>query len=156
MLSVWDLDGTVIDSSHRHVNKPCGNIDLDHWRANSTREKIMRDRLLPLVHKMRDEERAGKLVVICTARVMTRHDREFLRVNKVPWNVIICRDEGESTPDAEMKVSKLSKLAATIGLGDCWTKVCEMWDDNDNVIAAMKAIGVKINDAKTLNYARSH
>ena len=40
MIYIFDLDGTVIDSSHRQLALPNGDIDLTHWRENSTKEKI--------------------------------------------------------------------------------------------------------------------
>ena len=48
MRFIYDLDHTVIDSSHRAATLPNGSIDLDHWREHSTPELIARDRLLPL------------------------------------------------------------------------------------------------------------
>lgn len=37
---MFDLDHTVIDSAHRTRYLANGKIDLAHWRANCTREKI--------------------------------------------------------------------------------------------------------------------
>ena len=45
---IFDLDHTVIDSSHRQITKADGSLDLDNWIANCTREKIMADTFLPL------------------------------------------------------------------------------------------------------------
>ena len=45
---IWDLDGTVIDSSHRYSTLPNGDIDLPRWIADNTKANIERDSLLPL------------------------------------------------------------------------------------------------------------
>ena len=48
MIYIFDLDHTVIDSSHRQLTRADGSLDLDHWIENCTREKIYQDKLLPL------------------------------------------------------------------------------------------------------------
>ena len=53
MRYIFDLDHTVIDSSHRQLTKADGSLDLAHWIANNTREKIMADSLLPLATQWR-------------------------------------------------------------------------------------------------------
>ena len=37
---IWDLDGTVIDSSHRYSTLPNGDIDLPRWIADNTKANI--------------------------------------------------------------------------------------------------------------------
>ncbi|MDG1859332.1 MAG: hypothetical protein P8I94_09525, partial [Emcibacteraceae bacterium] len=48
---IFDLDHTLIDSSHRQLTDANGSLDLTHWIENCTREKIMGDKLLPLEKK---------------------------------------------------------------------------------------------------------
>ncbi len=53
----FDLDGTVIDSSHRAtltVDNGQVVLDLNAWRQDSTYENIMKDSLLPLANYMRE------------------------------------------------------------------------------------------------------
>ena len=45
-LFIFDLDDTVIDSSHRATLKGF-DLDLDAWKRDSTYENIMKDSLLP-------------------------------------------------------------------------------------------------------------
>ena len=33
---IYDLDGTIIDSSHRIRLHENGSLDLEHWKQNST------------------------------------------------------------------------------------------------------------------------
>ena len=68
--TIFDLDGTVIDSSHRKATLPDGSLDLDHWIENCTPEKIAGDSLLPLAGYMRQVYPHHE-VLICTARVMS-------------------------------------------------------------------------------------
>ena len=42
---IYDLDGTIIDSSHRRATKPNGEIDLDKWRETNTKDLIIKDDL---------------------------------------------------------------------------------------------------------------
>ena len=37
-IRIYDLDGTIVDSSHRRAIKPNGEIDLDKWRETNTKE----------------------------------------------------------------------------------------------------------------------
>ena len=47
-ICIYDLDGTIIDSSHRAKYSDDGILDLEHSKENSTKENIFRDELLPL------------------------------------------------------------------------------------------------------------
>ena len=76
---VFDLDGTVIDSSHRQITNKDGTLNLDLWRHNSTRSKIFKDKLLPLGEFMRMlVATKDQIVWICTARELSKDDLEFL------------------------------------------------------------------------------
>ena len=75
---IFDLDHTVIDSSHRQITRPDGSLDLAAWIKNNTRANIMRDTLLPLAAQWRLADKKGATIVICTARVMGAHDFDFL------------------------------------------------------------------------------
>ena len=74
---IWDLDGTVIDSSHRYSTLANGDIDLPRWIADNTRENIERDTLLPLARLMQSNYAHGDVVIICTARVLGVWDKVF-------------------------------------------------------------------------------
>lgn len=147
---VFDLDGTVIDSSHRHLSKPDGSIDLDHWRENCTREKIFADRLLPLARSMRRMKEAGHHVVICTARVMSEHDYAFLAHNDLPYDGILSREgENDNRPDGPMKVQLLTEYVQAQGFTSIKQSGLIMFDDNLKVIAAISAAGgLCLNAAK--------
>ena len=139
---VFDLDGTVIDSSHRHLSKPDGSIDLDHWRENCTREKIMQDSLLPLARSMRNMKAAGHHVVVCTARVMSEHDYAFLAHHGLHYDGILSREgENDNRPDGPMKVQLLTEYVQAQGFTSIKQSGLIMFDDNLKVIAAISAAG---------------
>ena len=77
---IFDLDATVIDSSHRQITLPDGSLDLRAWKKNSTYDKVMRDRLLPLAkHWERIQEKKNVFIAVLTARVMADADYDYLR-----------------------------------------------------------------------------
>ena len=152
-LAIFDLDGTVICSKHRHATLPCGALDLEHWVQNSTPQKIARDSLLPLVNEMRARYAKGEKVVICTARVMARADYQYLLNNNVPFDWVISRPKGCRKPDAQHKEERLQKLFTRLNVKPGRV---EMWDDNESVLTMARRIGIKVHDAKRLNYFRGH
>ena len=152
-IAIFDLDGTVICSKHRHASLPCGNIDLEHWVENSTPQKIAQDSLLPLVNHLRLLYGKGVKIVICTARVMQRADYMFLLNNNIPFDFVISRPKGNTTPDGEFKQMRIKNLLRRVKV---LARNVEMWDDNPSVLASVRQLGVKMYDARRLNYSRAH
>ena len=94
MLFIFDLDHTLIDSSHRQLTRPDGTLDLDHWRDNCTREKIMLDQLLPLGRQVAHYLRhlpPGRINIACTARVMGSADYDYLAAHNLRFDAILSR-----------------------------------------------------------------
>ena len=69
-ITIFDLDGTIIDSSHRQATLADGTLNLPAWIENSTAEKIFGDTVLPLATQVRRRQKAGDYVMVCTARQM--------------------------------------------------------------------------------------
>jgi phosphoglycolate phosphatase-like HAD superfamily hydrolase len=151
---IFDLDGTVIDSSHRHLSKPDGSLDLAHWIENCTPEKIFADRLLPLARAMRAMHKAGHHIVICTARVMGESDLAYLANNGLPYHGLLSRAEGDTRPDADMKVCLLDRYLFNLGYGSIREANCIMFDDNLSVLEAMRKQGVIVINATKENARR--
>ena len=148
---VFDLDGTVIDSSHRALNKPCGSIDLAHWRENCTPEKIAQDKVLPLARAMRRMYAAGHTIIVCTSRIMQDADFQFLRDNDLPHHVVLHRDILDDRSCGDMKVAHLTEyLLAHTGKGIADNNVV-MFEDNMGVINAMMKHDVTCFDATRAN-----
>ena len=109
MIYIFDLDGTVINSSHRQLALPNGDIDLTHWKENSTKEKIFRDELLPLARYMkRAIANPNTKTAICTARNMSKFDFQYLSQKNLVTDFILYRHNGDDRPDADMKREKFS------------------------------------------------
>ena len=152
---IFDLDHTVIDSSHRQLTKADGSLDLTHWRENCTHEKIMGDTLLPLARTMQEAINNGQNVIICTARVLGRSDIIFLAKHGLLASVILSRPEGDNTSDAALKTRLLKQHCQTVGI--TWarfTRSAYMFDDNVNVLAEMKSHGIQALNAIKINQSK--
>jgi len=146
-LNIFDLDGTVIDSSHRRKYNADGTLDINAWRK-CTRESIMRDSLLPLASVMRELIASNKMVAICTARVLGKADWEYLEMHQILPRIIISRIEGDTTPDAEFKTREL-KWSFGAGL----LMQSQMWEDMPDIRASVSKLGVYALDPAPFNKA---
>ena len=149
---IWDLDGTVIDSTHRYSTLPNGDIDLPKWIADNTRANIERDEMLPLARLMRSNYRMGDIVIICTARVLGVWDKVFLADNGIKAQFILSREIGDTRGDAEMKRAKLFALFSSLNIPFArWTRNATFYDDNLGVLKMAKSLGIRTRNATTLN-----
>ena len=75
-IHMFDCDGVLLSSLHRYRTMPCGTrIDLDHWRENSTPEKIWQDSPLPMAEHYREcLDNPEHYVIIATARQCQQAD----------------------------------------------------------------------------------
>ena len=152
MRFIYDLDHTVICSRHRQATLPNGDLDLDHWIENNTPEKIARDKLLPLAGHWKTQRARGAEIVVCTARVMGEADYRYLADNGLHYDGMICRAEGDTSPDAILKERGLRNYAASAGIA--WARFCRfsvMLDDNENVIKHLTARGLRVYNSLILN-----
>lgn len=160
---IFDLDGTVVDTSHRYRDTPEGHCDLDFWFANSTPEMIARDALLPLAASMRRFYERGHTIIICTARDFSPLNGvdlgkiyvDFLQANKLHYHALLHRkmagSDHATLGDGDLKIRLLNDYARSVGLADMSALKAFMFDDNRKVIAAMLANGVDCRDAIELN-----
>jgi len=149
---IFDLDHTVIDSSHRQHTKPDGSLDLDNWRENCTRQKIMADKILPLADLMRSAWSNGHNVIICTARVLSIWDHVFLADNNLRAHAILSRAEGDNRGDAEMKRDLLLKHFSSLKIPVArWTRSAVFYDDNQAVLDMADRLGIITRNAIKLN-----
>jgi hypothetical protein len=149
---IWDLDGTVIDSSHRYSTLANGDIDLPRWIADNTRANIEQDTLLPLARLMKSNYRQGDIVIICTARVLGVWDHVFLADHGIKAQFILSRAIGDNRGDAEMKRAKLFALFADLKVPfSRWSKASTFYDDNLGVLAMAEKYGIRTRNAVELN-----
>lgn len=154
MIVIFDLDGTVIDTSHRYRDLPCGKIDLDYWFANSTEEKVAQDSLLPLADVWRRYHAEGHEIVVCTARSFMPMAsvplpdpgatyRKFLADNGLHYSALLHRvmagDDHLTLNDGDLKTRLLDQWATETGKPSDWRKNAIMFDDNVTVIKKMFA-----------------
>ena len=140
MIYIFDLDGTVIDSSHRFSGTAEGKLDLAKWIENSTRKNIFKDSLLPLADFMKALIKADKNVWICTARNMKKADFDFLAFHGLNAKIILSRKEGDFRNDHDLKTAKLKRL---FNLKQFQGMEKIMFDDNKIIRKELQKIGIK-------------
>ena len=142
-ISIFDLDGTVIDSSHRQMVKPDGTLDLAKWFEMATPEKIFEDKVLPLATQIRRRQKAGDFTMVCTARNMTDADFEFLASEGICPDKIISRPKGNMEPDGILKAKQLRSF---FNLKQFQKASKVMFDDAASVRASLRKIGIAVID----------
>lgn len=108
---VYDMDGTIVDSSHRYQTMPCGSkIDLPYWIANE--HKTGQDTLLPLAKQYREDCANPEIfTIIATARIWCNLTEIFVaQVLGAPnWHVAR-RDRDDNRGGAALKITAIKKL----------------------------------------------
>lgn len=111
-VSIYDMDGTIVDSSHRYrtiESNGIQKIDLQYWRANEYR--AMDDGLLPLADQYMNEIRDPSVyVIIATARVMHAPDWQFVRDILGEPDYFISRQDGDIRSGSVLKINGLQKF----------------------------------------------
>jgi len=112
-IHIYDLDGTVIDSTHRYrtITKPDGSlaIDFPFWRAN--RHTAMNDRLLPLAKQYQEQLKDPSIFVIAaTARNMVQEEKNHI-ATVLGWpQFMISSPDGDMQSGASLKIKGLNKI----------------------------------------------
>jgi len=151
-IKIYDLDGTIIDSSHRRAIKPNGEIDLDKWRETSTKEHIFRDELLPMYWQLVNDYKNGDIIVICTAREMNEHDYEFIHSMGIYYDYILSRPIGNPTIDDVLKWQQCRHFFNLKQFKKCRKTI---YDDNIKTLTRFFSHGCDIVNAKEWNKAFS-
>ena len=150
---IFDLDHTVIDSSHRQSTLPCGSLDLAHWIENNTPEKIAKDKLLPLANYWKWSKAQGETIGVCTARVLQDADYQFLADNGLEYDFILSRPLGDNSGDGELKKRLLDEHAQSVGdtLENLSTRIKAFYDDNQKVLKTLASLNIACYNALELN-----
>jgi FMN phosphatase YigB (HAD superfamily) len=148
---IFDLDETIIDSSHRTPNRPDGTLDLEKYFAMKNRESIFQDSLLPLASFFKTIDRSENYVVICTARAMNCDDFDFLAHHGLDAHMIMCRPADGSENHIKDPVLKARKIQRLRNLRQFRGKPVTMWDDSAPVIRKMREIGIACLNAVKVN-----
>jgi len=105
---VIDLDGVLLDATHRQNCNPDGSLNLTAYRKNSTPEKIARDKPLPLLAMVHEFNANGYKYHVATARVLCESTAKLLAVNKVNPMVAMGRNgENDNRKDYILKTDHL-------------------------------------------------
>lgn len=154
MYQIFDLDGTVIDSSHRKNTLPDGTLDLAHWIANNTPEKIAADSLLPCAETMRAAWDRKHSVMVCTARVLSAADYAYFAEHGLRFHYMLSRPAGAQLNDADLKEIQLRLFAQSAGMSWAqFTRQALMYDDSPLIIERMTVIKIQCINAADWNAA---
>lgn len=147
MVNIFDLDFTLIDSSHRinvHGDASLG-VDMDYWIKNSTYESVMNDKLLPLCNLFYEFDKTEFTNIAVTAREMFAVDFEFLEKHKLHFSMILHRGNSKEL-DHILKEKKLQELFDS---GDYVPFLA--FDDKEENLDVFKRFGFKCFNAKDFN-----
>lgn len=168
---VFDLDMTLIDSSHRHASKPDGSIDLAHWFENATPERIAQDTLLPLARIVPTFYERGHKVVLCTARCMQPADYKWIADNfdAIPHHELFSRPGhfvtadspeyansyhgfvGDTSGDGALKIRQIRDYIQTLGFLTFPAAGVMIFEDNQNTLKLFAQYGALCYDATVVN-----
>lgn len=140
-IRVYDIDGVLVDTSHRYRTLPNGTIDLQYWRDNQKREKIMLDTLLPMSEQyIKDVGNDDVFVIICTSRQMIDADFEYINDRLGKPNILISRPHGNNEPDGILKARQLHRV---LSLDNLVKLPAIFFDDSPKNIIAIRGLGVR-------------
>ena len=147
LVNIFDLDHTLIDSSHR-MNKfkdSSYDLDIDYWLENNTHENIMQDKLLPLVELFKEFQKTQFTNIAVTARSLSISDFQYLEKNGLNFHMILHR-ENSIELDHVLKEKKLQELFDS---GKYLPFLA--LDDKDDNLTVFKKFGFKCFNAIQFN-----
>jgi FMN phosphatase YigB (HAD superfamily) len=147
---VFDLDETIVDSSHRTPNNPDGTLNLKLYLSLKTRESTFKDALLPLADFWKSLDLSENYIVVCTARTWADFDQEFLDFHGLKAHKILARFTTAQCKmrDPDLKRRGLNKLR---NLQQFKELPVIMFDDAEPVISEMRKIGITCLNAVRVN-----
>ena len=147
---IFDLDETIVDSSHRTPNHPDGTLNLPLYLSMKNRESTFKDSLLPLADFWKSLDLSENYVVVCTARTWADFDQEFLDHHGLVAHKILARftERQKTMKDAELKREGLGYLFRLKQFKDL-QKI--MFDDAKPVISEMRKMGIQCLNAIKVN-----
>lgn len=119
-VSIYDMDGTIVDSLHRYrtiVDDNGERIDLEYWRENEYR--AFDDTLLPMAEQYkRDIQDSECYVIIATARVMNEPDWKFVEEKLGMPDYFISRPKDSNISGKTLKINGLAKFFNLVNFKD--------------------------------------
>lgn len=119
-VAIYDMDGTVVDSSHRYrtiIDDNGERIDLEFWRQNQF--DAMNDTLLPMAEQYKkDLDCPNTYVIIATARVMNNPDWQFVKEILGEPDYFISRKDGDNQSGKTLKINGLARFFNLLNFKD--------------------------------------
>lgn len=136
-LAIYDMDGTIVDSSHRYRSiigpDNIERIDLEYWRENEHR--AMEDGLLPLAQQyQKDLACPDTYVIIATARVIQGPDLQFIDEILGKPDYLVSRKKGDIQSGKTLKINGLQKF---FNLKQFKTADAVFYEDNIHYLKAV-------------------
>ena len=117
IIPIFDLDGVVIDATHRQAIHPDGSLNLEMYRKLSTAANIAKDQVMPLAEVPQFLTDAGRSFFVCTARVMCKNSEKWLRKNGIKPTAVFSREgENDRRKDFELKEYHLTRAFSSLEL----------------------------------------
>jgi hypothetical protein len=129
-IHVYDLDGVLVDSSHRVKRCNDGSIDCQYWLNSFTPENIKLDKLLPHIWQYVDAIiNPYTYVILCSVRNPTPLNLNFVRSHLGQPNKLLL--VGESYPPFKPAyVLKRNALQPIFNLRQFQNLPRTLWEDN--------------------------
>jgi len=152
LISVWDLDGVLLDASHRqavfsedhHTLGLCtaeqiGTLNLEAYRALSTPENIAQDKSMALIEAIHILNANNVPYYVCTARVLCRSTKNLLKARGInPVWIMARAGEHDRRRDDHLKVTNLQARFSAQAL-----RSMVLIDDNKRNLTAVQTLGLK-------------
>jgi len=148
---IFDLDETIVDSSHRTPNNPDGTLNLPKYLEMKNRKNTLKDGLLPLAQIWKNLDLSENYVVVCTARTWADFDQEFLEIHGLKAHKILHRNSDGSENHQKDHHLKRKWLRKILNLKQFRKLPAIMFDDAKPVIAEMRSMGLVCMNAIKVN-----
>ena len=110
----------------------------------------MRDSLLPLAnHWARIQKMKNVFIAICTARVMSDADLDYLKFKGLKASEIMSRSKRDNRPDHIMKKGKILKFLRDHNIKNLHNVT--FYDDNQTVLGMLLDLGINAKDSIKIN-----
>lgn len=147
LIHIYDIDGTIISSSHRYRTAKCGTkIDLEHWREHDNERFIHKDSPLPhLAQYKKDLQNPEIYVILATARACIEGDANYKYIARrmgTPDKFVHRQGIEDNRGGAELKIKAIKPL---LNLRQFAGVAVHIWEDNksylSDMVCALNGIG---------------
>jgi len=147
LVNVFDLDYTLIDSTHRmnQFGDYYVGVDVPFWLQHLSFEDVIKDKLLPLSNILIEFNKTNFVNIAVTAREMFPADYEYLQLHNLRFNMILHRENSKEL-DSVIKEKKLKELFDT---GDFIPFLA--FDDKEENLDVFRKFGFTCFDAIEFN-----